>query len=189
MPGAFPPVSDMPQPVELTASLEDYIEAIYHIEKELSQARGKDIAARIGVSNASVTEALRTLSRKGLIHYAPYEAITLTSSGLTTAEDVIRRHNALKRFFIEVLAIDEPIAEAGACRVEHAAPPEIIERMIQFIDFIEVCPRGGDDLIRGFADFCEKGRTRANCEQCLAQCLEPRDEGDPPPRLSGSGSA
>ena len=44
---------------QLSASLEDYIEAIYHIVAEKQVARGKDIAARLNVSGASVTEALR----------------------------------------------------------------------------------------------------------------------------------
>ena len=158
------------QTVVLSASLEDYIEAIYHIITKKQVARSKDIAACLDVSRASVTEALRTLSKKGLINYAPYEPITLTAIGNNTAEDVIFRHDALKRFFIEVLAIDPQTAEEGACKVEHAAPPEVIQRMIAFIDFLRVCPRGGDDLLGGFADYCKRGTTRNNCDECVSSC-------------------
>ena len=117
---------------DLSASLEDYIEAIYHIIEDKLVARSKEIAASLQVSRASVTEALRALSKKGLINYSPYEAITLTEEGKKAAEDVIFRHEALKRVFIEVLSIEPAIAEEGACRIEHAAPPEIISRMIDF---------------------------------------------------------
>lgn len=158
------------QTVSLSASLEDYIEAIYHIITKNQVARSKDIATRLGVSRASVTEALRTLSKKQLIHYAPYEPITLTTVGKKTAEDVIYRHNALKRFFTEVLAIDTKTAEDGACKVEHAAPPEVIERMISFIDFLRICPRGGEDLLKGFADYYKSGTTRTNCDECVSSC-------------------
>lgn len=162
----------------LSASLEDYIEAIYHIIEEKLVARSKEIAAKLDVSRASVTEALRALSKKGLINYAPYEAITLTDKGRKVAEDVIFRHEALKRFFIEVLALDEGIAEEGACKVEHAAPPEIISRMIHFIDFIQKCPRGGDDLIKGFKDYCAQGKTALDCKDCVSKCLDqPKKEG------------
>lgn len=156
--------------VPLSASLEDYIEAIYHIITKKQVARSKDIAASLSVSRASVTEALRTLSKKKLIHYAPYEPITLTSIGKETAEDVVFRHEALKRFFVEVLAIDDKTAEEGACKVEHAAPPEVIARMISFIDFLQACPRGGNDLLNGFADYCKHGKTRANCDDCMSSC-------------------
>ena len=68
----------MTESVQLSASLEDYIEAIYHIIGEKQVARGKDISSRLEVSGASVTEALRALAKKGLINYAPYEVITMT---------------------------------------------------------------------------------------------------------------
>lgn len=165
---------------QLSASLEDYIEAIYHIIAEKQVARGKDISARLGVSGASVTEALRGLSKRGLINYAPYEAITMTEEGRVVGEDVVRRHTALKKFFVEVLALDDAISEDGACKIEHAAPPEIINRMVNFIKFIEVCPRGGKELIQGFADFCEKGLLRVNCDACISQCLDGKTKQNEP---------
>ena len=128
------------------------------------------------MSRASVTEALRALSKKGLINYAPYEAITLTEEGKIVAEDVIFRHDALKQFFIEVLAIDEKTAEEGACRIEHTAPPEIIDRMIHFTKFMKICPRGGDDMIEGFAEFCKNGMQSNNCGDCMHHCLPNQKE-------------
>jgi DtxR family Mn-dependent transcriptional regulator len=158
--------------ISLSASLEDYIEAIAHIVDEKKVARGKEIAKRLKVSRASVTEALRALSKKGLVNYEPYEVITLTEKGKEVAEDVIRRHEALKEFFVKVLAIDDTIAEESACRIEHAAPPEVIDRLIRFVKFMEVCPRGGADLIKGFSEYCEKGRTKESCEECLSHTLK-----------------
>ena len=174
----FTPISfnaqqfNMKEKTDLSASLEDYIEAIYHIIEEKLVARSKEIAGRLDVSRASVTEALRALSKKELINYAPYEAITLTELGKEVAEDVIFRHDALKRFFVEVLAIEETIAEEGACKIEHCAPPEIISRMINFTEFMRICPRGGDDMINGFADYCERGQQTDNCKSCVSHCTE-----------------
>jgi len=156
--------------VDLSASLEDYIEAIYHIVEEKLVARSKDIASRLGVSRASVTEALRALAKKELINYAPYEAITMTAQGREVAEDVIYRHESLKRFFTEVLAIDKATAEEAACKIEHAAPPVVISRMIGFIKFLQACPRGGDDLLRGFAEYSKTGSTRGDCSNCVSSC-------------------
>jgi DtxR family transcriptional regulator, Mn-dependent transcriptional regulator len=163
----------MKEKTDLSASLEDYIEAIYHIVGLKLVARSKEIASRLNVSRASVTEALRALAKKGLINYAPYEAITLTDEGKTVAEDVIFRHEALKEFFIKVLSIDSPIAEEGACKIEHTAPSEIISRMIQFTEFMQICPRGGDDMLHGFAEFCKKGKKQDSCESCVSHCRQP----------------
>lgn len=160
----------MPKKSNLSASLEDYLEAIYHIIAEKHVARSKEIAARLQVSRASVTEALRALAKRELINYEPYEAITMTAQGKKAAQNVIFRHDALKQFFIEVLAIDPDVAEKGACRVEHTAPPEVISHMISFIEFLKICPRGGNDLLKGFADYCKEGKTRSNCNACLSAC-------------------
>ncbi len=148
----------MSKRTRLSASLEDYIEAIYNIVQEKHKARSKDIAACLKVSGASVTEALRSLSGKGLIHYAPYEAITLTRKGKIVAEDVVRRHNALKQFFVDVLGITDDIAEQGACRVEHAAPQEIIDQMISFINFLENRPGDSRQLVEDFIAFSRGSR-------------------------------
>jgi len=164
--------------IDLSASLEDYIEAIYHIVEEKLVARSKDIATRLNVSRASVTEALRALAKKELINYAPYEAITMTEQGKKIAEDVIHRHNSLKRFFTEVLVIKETIAEEAACKIEHTAPPEVIAQMIGFMKFLQVCPRGGDDLLKGFAAFCENGNINIDCDDCISSCID--DAADKP---------
>jgi len=169
-------MKEIQKPINLSASLEDYIEAIYHIVEEKLVARSKDIASRLGVSRASVTEALRALAKKDLINYAPYEAITMTEEGKMIAKDVIYRHETLKRFFIEVLSIDTKVAEEAACKIEHAAPPVVISRMIDFIRFLQVCPRGGDDLLKGFADFCHDGTTREDCSDCISSCLDVTDK-------------
>lgn len=175
-----PMAETMNKKLDLSASLEDYIEAIYHIVDDKLVARSKEIAARLDVSRASVTEALRALAKKGLINYSPYEAITMTAEGKEVAKDVIFRHEALKRFFVEVLALDATIAEVGACRIEHAAPPEVIEKMILFTKFMQCCPRGGDDLINGFREFCLTGKTRDNCGTCASACPPPQSGGDAP---------
>ena len=157
---------------ELSASLEDYLEAIFHIEKEKGASRAKDISKRLNVNSSSVTGALRVLAERALINYAPYDLITLTPEGRKAAEDVIRRHEVLRDFFVKVLAIEEGEAEEGACKMEHAVPGLILERLIQYIDFLETCPRCGTELIRGFENFCGREEEPVDCEDCTSRCLE-----------------
>lgn len=158
--------------VTLSASLEDYLETIFHIEEEKHAARAKDVADRLKVSGASVTAALRTLGEKKLINYAPYDLITLTTKGKAIAEDIVLRHNTLRDFFTKILAIDQQEAEEVACKMEHAMSENVLDRLIQFITFLESCPRGGKDWLKGFTSYCEYGKNHAQCEQCLAECVE-----------------
>ncbi|MBN1269007.1 MAG: metal-dependent transcriptional regulator [Kiritimatiellae bacterium] len=124
----------------LSESLEDYLEAILHIVAEKQAARAKDIAERLGVSNASVTSALHSLSEKKLVNHAPYDIVTLTREGNEIAEGIVRRHEALRDFFVKVLAVDEKEAEECACKMEHSVPDNVLERFISFLEFAEGCP-------------------------------------------------
>ncbi len=121
----------------LSASAEDYLESIYVFCKKNGVARSKEIMERLNVSGPSVTEALQSLSKKGLVNYTPYEAITLTEAGEKIARDVLHRHETLKEFFAEVLGVEPKLAEEGACKMEHVAPPEVIERMVLYTTYLK----------------------------------------------------
>ncbi|OPY93044.1 MAG: Transcriptional regulator MntR [Syntrophaceae bacterium PtaU1.Bin231] len=162
----------MTSTLSLTASLEDYLETIFHIITEKQVARPKDIAGQLKVSYASVTGALRALADRGLINYSPYDVITLTGKGKSAAEEVVRRHEALRNFFVNVLAVDEKDADEAACKMEHVIPDIILERFIRFAEFVEVCPRGGSKWVAGFGYQCDHGMDRENCEKCISQQLE-----------------
>ena len=52
--------------------MEDYLEAIYNLDKEKRVVRVRDIAKRLGVKMPTVTNMLKTLSKKGMIDYEKY---------------------------------------------------------------------------------------------------------------------
>ena len=126
--------------VSLTESQEDYLEAIFHIVGKKQAARVKDIAQHLGVSPSSVTVALGLLSEKGLINYVPYDLITLTPRGMKVSKNVVRRHEVLRDFFMHILSVDVDIADKAACSMEHALPREILDRLTQFLNFVERNP-------------------------------------------------
>ena len=157
---------------KLTASLEDYLETLYHIIEEKQAARVKEIAHRLGVQNSSVTGALKNLSQKGYVNYAPYDVITLTDKGTEAAKDIIRRHEVMKAFIVDILCMDDDkAADDAACSMEHNVPPEVLERIIRLVEFAQICPRSGKEWIAGFKRFCEgsfnKGECGGNKEKCV----------------------
>ena len=103
--------------VNLTASLEDYMEAIFHLVDEKQAARARDIAQRLQVNRSSVTGALQSLAQKGLVNYEPYEAITLTQKGVAVAKDVVRRHEVLRDFLVKVFGTGGGKQGAGRARI------------------------------------------------------------------------
>lgn len=113
---------------EISASLEDYLETIYLFSKENQEARAGQIALHLGVKKSSVTEALQNLSKESLINYKPYSPITLTAKGKKTAEKILNKHNTLKSFFKEVLALSEEDASNTACKIEHIISDDVAEK-------------------------------------------------------------
>ncbi len=121
------------QSIKLTSAMEDYLEAIYHLEQERRIARVRDIALKLNVRMSSVSAALKTLGSRDLIKYDPHQFITLTEKGLTRAREIVRNHEILKRFLTKVLQIEESVAEDNACRIEHHLDPQVIEKLIRFV--------------------------------------------------------
>jgi DtxR family transcriptional regulator, Mn-dependent transcriptional regulator len=155
----------------LSASLEDYLEAIFQIICHKQAVRAKDIAKRLGVSSSSVTGALHSLAERKLVNYAPYDVITLTDEGLAIAKDVARRHEVLRDFFIKVLSVDEAEADEAACGMEHSVQPNLLERLILFAEFADSCPRLGLQWMDGVGYHCNNGVKRDSCERCIAMAL------------------
>ena len=157
---------------KITPSMEDYLEAILHISQEHRVARAKQIASRLNVAMSSVTGALRHLSEHGLVNYDPYEFITLTEAGERVAREVARRHRVLKSFLMNVLSVPDDIAEQNACRMEHAITQEVLERFLDFAEFVQVCPRAGPEWLKDFELYCRHGKRKDVCERCLLEQLE-----------------
>ena len=128
--------------MQLSESLENYLETIHHIVKAKGASRAKDIAVSLKVNNSSVTEALKTLSAKGLVNYKRYDLITLTDEGKVHAEIIVKRHQTLERFLVEALKLDQERADAVACRIEHIVDEVIIEKIDKLTDYLQ---RKGSD--------------------------------------------
>jgi DtxR family transcriptional regulator, Mn-dependent transcriptional regulator len=158
--------------LKLSASQEDYLEAIFHISADKMAARAKDIANYLDVKASSVTGALRILGKLELINYAPYDLITLTDKGKDVAEEIVYRHQALEKFLVNVLGIDREDADAAACKMEHHVPKAIIERLVKYGEYVDHCPKGGVSWESGFGYYCKHGCTDQDCERCLDETLK-----------------
>lgn len=157
----------------LSATLEDYLEAISRLEAEKTVARVRDIASALSVHKSTVTSALKGLAEKGLVNYHPYEAVTVTAEGKKAAQKITRRHRVIRRFLTDVLSVGEDVAEANACRMEHVIDTEVLERLAMFAEFVrEHAPVGEDWLghIRYYYDHgCKENADEGAFESWLAE--------------------
>lgn len=121
--------------IKITASLEDYLEAIYEIIEEKHGVKAVEVANRLNVKRSSVTEALKNLAEKKLVNYGRYDVISLTSTGVKVAKKVVQKHKALYDFFTKILGLTPEEASINACKVEHVISEDVLQRLIAFIEF------------------------------------------------------
>jgi DtxR family transcriptional regulator, Mn-dependent transcriptional regulator len=121
-------VSASPAPQPLSGPVEDYLKAIYDLERG-EPATTNDIALRLDISPASVSGMVRRLADQGLITHEPYRGVRLTVDGRRAALRTLRRHRILECYLTEVLGYPWDRVHDEAEQLEHAASEELIERM------------------------------------------------------------
>jgi len=131
-----------------------YVKAIYEIQERKGAARVTDIAAALGVKKGSVSVALKGLSTKSLVNYAPYDVITLTDSGKEVARSLGRRYDVLNDFFVSVLGIEPGSAHVEACELEHHISGDLHDRLIGFIEYYQNCAESKFRWNPALGDFC-----------------------------------
>jgi DtxR family manganese transport transcriptional regulator len=102
----------------LTELAEDYVELIADLIEQSGEARVVDLAVRLGVSNATVSNTIQRLQRDGFVTSRPYRSIFLTSKGREVAAASRARHELVLEFLI-ALGVDAETAEADAEGIEH----------------------------------------------------------------------
>jgi Mn-dependent DtxR family transcriptional regulator len=101
-----------------SAAVEDYLEQISHLIEEKGYARVVDIADKLGISQASVTNMIRRLDANGLVIYEKYRGTILTDTGRRIAHAVRQRHEILTRL-LEHFGIDAATIYADVEGMEH----------------------------------------------------------------------
>jgi DtxR family Mn-dependent transcriptional regulator len=136
----------------LTSVMEDYLEAIYDLEKDHKVVRVRDIAKKMDVKMPSVTSMLKTLNGRNLVHYEKYEYVELTNQGANIGREMRQRHEIIRKFLTEILQIDFKTADEDACKIEHTLSPLTLDSLTDFIEFIQTYPMGGE-LFKHFEEY------------------------------------
>lgn len=126
----------------VSENIEEYLESIWELTQDGRPARTTDIAKKMKVSPASVTEMMQRLDSQGYITYEKYKGATLTDSGKAIGESVKRKHRLLERFLVDVLGIDKEKSHDEACRLEHMLSDESERRISEMMNHPTTCPDG-----------------------------------------------
>jgi DtxR family transcriptional regulator, manganese transport regulator len=112
--------------------IQDYVEMIAELINECDEARGRDIALRFGVANATVVKMLKRLQDQGLVTQKPYRAIFLTADGRKMAEEGKCRHQIVENFLL-ALGISVETSRIDSEGIEHHVSDETLKTMAKYI--------------------------------------------------------
>jgi DtxR family transcriptional regulator, Mn-dependent transcriptional regulator len=128
--------------LNITASEENYIKAIFHLQEENGTVTTNALAEKLATKAASVTDMMKKLSAKKLLHYKPYYGFTLSSDGKKTALFIIRRHRLWEYFLSQKLGFDWEEVHSLAEELEHVSHKKLIDRLDEFLGFPLYDPHG-----------------------------------------------
>jgi DtxR family Mn-dependent transcriptional regulator len=128
---------------EISATLEEYLEAIYKLEKKRGSAKTGDLAKELNVALGTITNTIESMEKQNLVTHKPYRGVKLTRKGRKIALDVIRRHRLSERLLTDILRLEWSKAHDAACRLEHAiASKDIIKPLEEVLGKPKTCPHG-----------------------------------------------
>jgi DtxR family transcriptional regulator, Mn-dependent transcriptional regulator len=129
----------MTRPSALASS--DYLEALYEMAEEGIPTVQARLAEWLGVTPASVSEAVKRLVRDGMVDNRG-RRLAFTSDGEQAAERLVRRHRLAEQFLIRIMGLPWHQAHEEAQRWERAISDQVEERIVAMLDDPPTCPHG-----------------------------------------------
>jgi DtxR family transcriptional regulator, Mn-dependent transcriptional regulator len=128
--------------LNFTYSEENYLKAIFHLQEAEGVVSTNELAARLQTRPSSVTDMMKKLSAKNLLHYKPYYGFSLSTEGRKIALLVIRRHRLWEYFLSEKLNFSWDEVHQVAEELEHVSSKKLIEKLDAFLGFPQFDPHG-----------------------------------------------
>lgn len=130
--------------MEISLTEENYLKSIYslNISNEGLGVSTTRLSEHLNNKAASVTDMLKRLSDKKLIHYKKYKAVTLTKQGEKMAISVVRKHRLWEVFLMEKLKFRWDEVHEMAEQLEHIKSDELIERLDEYLGKPQYDPHG-----------------------------------------------
>ena len=123
-------------------SEEDYLKAVYHLQKENNAVSTNAIANYLDMKASSVSDMLKKLSEKNYIHYQKYKGTSLTKKGKLIALKIIRKHRLWETFLVDKLGFGWAQVHLIAEQLEHINSEELIDKLDSFLKHPKYDPHG-----------------------------------------------
>jgi DtxR family Mn-dependent transcriptional regulator len=139
--------------------MEDYLKAIYKLQKQDEQTPTSALSDYLKVAPASVTNMCKKLADLNLIIYEPYRGVKLTPTGKKLVLEVVRHHRLIELYLAEALGVPWDLVHDEAEKLEHVISEDLEDRMAAALGDPKFDPHGAPIPSRtGAVDQPESGR-------------------------------
>ncbi len=128
--------------MKLTWSEENYLKTIFHLQQGQEAVSTNAVADKLQTRAASVTDMLKKLNAKKLLHYKPYYGFYLSAEGKKMAMHIIRRHRLWEVFLSQKLGFGWDEVHVLAEELEHLSNKKLIDRLDEYLGFPATDPHG-----------------------------------------------
>lgn len=125
-----------------STSEENYIKTIFHLQNGQNIVTTNELAEKLNTKPASVTDMMKKLKAKKLLHYQPYQGFRLSNEGKKVALDIIRRHRLWEYFLAEKLKFKWDEVHAVAEDLEHVSSKKLIDKLDEYLGYPKFDPHG-----------------------------------------------
>jgi DtxR family Mn-dependent transcriptional regulator len=126
----------------LSATEENYIKAIYHLQQTDSNVTTNQVAETLRTKAASVTDMLKKLHTKKIVNYEKYQGFTLSAEGRKIALNIVRKHRLWEYFLVEKLQFGWDEVHNVAEELEHISSLKLVEKLDAFLEYPKFDPHG-----------------------------------------------
>lgn len=125
-----------------SVSEENYIKSIYHLQQQGNVVGTNELAMHLQTKPASVTDMLKKLKAKNLLHYEKYQGFTLSEEGSKVALSIVRKHRLWEYFLVNELQFGWDEVHAIAEELEHVSSALLVEKLDSYLSFPKFDPHG-----------------------------------------------
>ena len=129
--------------LQLTPSMEDYLEMIYRTYQKKGYVRITQLAEQLNVRAPSATKTVQKLSKMGILDYEKYGIIELTEKGRKIGHFLLKRHRIIEAF-LKNLGVKNDILNQTEM-IEHHLSIDTVENIDIlnkfFADYPEICKK------------------------------------------------
>ncbi|HEY9222144.1 MAG TPA: metal-dependent transcriptional regulator [Lutibacter sp.] len=129
--------------MKLSQTEENYLKAIYNLAcANSNNVSTTMISEAIKTKASSVTDMIKKLADKDLVHYKKYQGVSLTKIGQKIAVEIVRKHRLWEVFLLNKLNYNWDEVHELAEQLEHIKSDTLTDKLEAFLEFPTHDPHG-----------------------------------------------